>query len=77
MPSKLSVVPTATQPGVHDAEILPSTYLASLDVNGNPFNAFVKAIATFNYNYRNWFNIIKVGGDWRMNKTTAKGSSTT
>lgn len=59
--------------GVHDAEILPSTYLASLDVNGNPFNAFVKAIATFNYNYRNWFNIIKVGGDWRMNKNYGEG----
>ena len=73
VPSKLSVVPTATQPGVHDAEILPSTYLASLDVNGNPFNAFVKAIATFNYNYRNWFNIIKVGGDWRMNKNYGEG----
>ena len=70
---RIYAIPAATEQGAHNAGYLPGTYNAELDVYGNPFNAFVKALALFNMNSERTTNILKLGGDWNMNKNYGKG----
>lgn len=64
---------TGVSEGVYDAEILPSRYEATLQVDGKPFYAFAKTMATFGIDTSNSYNSLRVGVDWSMSKNYGGG----
>lgn len=63
-------ISVATEPGAHDAVILPAVYDATLQVDGRPFYAYVNLVASFRAGIHN----IMTGCDWNMDKNFGDGT---
>lgn len=66
-------LPTATQTGVNDAELLPFNYVADATLDGKPMNVFVKAVLGLGVHTGKVYHSIKVGGDWKYDKNFGNG----
>ena len=66
-------IPNTMKEGESDAVLLPGSYIAQHEVDGKPFTAFVKAMATFRADAKRLTNEIKVGSDWSMAKNYGEG----
>ena len=71
--SRLTVAPLSREEGVNDAYILPYKYTGHHEVDGKPFNAFLKANATFQVPSTILHNSLLVGADWNVDKNFGKG----
>lgn len=72
-----NTVPLSTnlQEGEHDVTVVPSSYEATLQVDGKPFYAFARSTASFEISpdsRRVWK--FKTGAEWSMNKNYGKGT---
>ncbi|MCQ4873401.1 TonB-dependent receptor [Butyricimonas paravirosa] len=66
-------IPNNTEEGEHDGIFLPYKYTAYLEVDGQPINAYVKAMGQYDINLFNTTNRLKAGVEWQMSKNLGKG----
>ena len=66
-------IPDNTEEGEHDGIFLPYRYTAHLKVDGQPLNAYSKAMGELGFNISGVENAMKIGAEWRMNKNLGKG----
>ncbi|MCM1449595.1 MAG: TonB-dependent receptor [Clostridiales bacterium] len=69
MPMTVSLVP-----GPNYAGYLPMLYLATLDVEGDPFTAYIKAATTLGYTSGTVTYALKGGIEWNMSKNYGRGN---
>ena len=62
-----------TEEGEYDALILPYTYDATQEVDGQPLNLFVKLNARLQIPSRKVANTLLIGADWNMDKNYGRG----
>lgn len=62
-----------TDEGEYDALILPYTYDATQEVDGQPLNLFVKLNARLQIPSRKVANTLLIGADWNMDKNYGRG----
>lgn len=62
-----------TEEGEYDALILPYTYDATQEVDGQPLNMFVKLNARLQIPSRKVANTLLIGADWNMDKNYGRG----
>ena len=62
-----------TEEGEYDALILPYTYDATQEVDGQPLNLFVKFNARLQIPSRKVANTLLIGADWNMDKNYGRG----
>ena len=72
--SRVMPMPVSLTQGSNYVGYLPMLYLASLDVEGDPFTAFVKGATTLNRTVGNLSSFIKAGVEWNMSKNYGRGN---
>ena len=68
-----TAVPNSLAPGEHDAQFLEASYIADLTVDGQPLNAYAKALATFGVKTAATSSTIVAGADWALDKNLGRG----
>ena len=68
-----TAVPNSLSPGEHDAQFLEPSYIADLTVDGQPLNAYAKAVAKFGIESATTSSTIIAGADWSLDKNLGRG----
>lgn len=71
--SQGGIVPIYQGTGVGEAIVLPATYLASLEVDGRPLNAYATLRNAFKFNTHNILHNLQVGIEWKTDKNFGAG----
>lgn len=67
------IIPVSMDPGEQDAFVLPDRYLATVTVDGKPFNIFSTLRATSEFKTSTIKHKAQAGLEWRMDKNYGKG----
>lgn len=70
--TRLRPCPTAS-PRANTTPFLEASYIADLTVDGQPLNAYAKALATFGVKTAATSGTIVVGADWALDKNLGRG----
>lgn len=70
---KDTAIPDNTEEGEHDGIFLPYRYTAHLKVDGQPLNAYAKAVGELQFDILQVTNDLKLGIEWSMDKNLGKG----
>ena len=70
---RATIAATSVEPGESDAVILPYSYTTKHEVEGKPFNLFVKVNAKLQVPSQKVFNALLLGIDWNVDKNYGKG----
>lgn len=73
-PSRIMPITVSLVPGPNYVDYLPMLYLATLDVKGDPFTAYIKGAATFRYTTSLLTSTLKAGIEWNMSKNYGRGN---
>ena len=68
-----TAVPNSLSPGERDAQFLEASYIADLTVDGQPLNAYAKAVAKFGIESAVTGSTIIAGADWTLDKNLGRG----
>ena len=72
--SRVMPMPVSLTPGSNYVGYLPMLYLATLDVEGDPFTAYLKGAVTLNRTAGNLSSFLKAGIEWNMSKNYGRGN---
>ena len=72
--SRVMPLPVSLTPGSNYVGYLPMMYLATLDVEGDPFTAYVKGGASMKWTSGNLSSFLKAGLEWNMSKNYGRGN---
>ena len=72
--SRVMPMPVSLVPGSNYVGYLPMLYLATLDVEGDPFTAYVKGATTMKWTAGNLSSFLKAGIEWNMSKNYGRGN---
>ena len=72
--SRVMPMPVSLVPGSNYVGYLPMLYLATLDVEGDPFTAIVKGATTMKWTAGNLSSFLKAGIEWNMSKNYGRGN---
>ncbi|MDE6369051.1 MAG: TonB-dependent receptor plug domain-containing protein [Muribaculaceae bacterium] len=72
--SRVMPMPVSLIPGSNYVGYLPMLYLATLDVEGDPFTAFVKGATSLNWTSGILSSFMKAGVEWNMSKNYGRGN---
>lgn len=71
--SQILPLPISLTPGSNYVDYLPMSYRAWLNVEGDPFTAFVKGATTFQFKTSRLTSTLKAGVEWNMSKNYGRG----
>lgn len=72
--ARVMPMPVSLTPGSHYVNYLPLLYYATLDVEGDPFTAFVKGATTLRFGSGPFTSNLKAGVEWNMSKNYGRGN---
>ncbi|PID88446.1 MAG: hypothetical protein CSB06_00105 [Bacteroidia bacterium] len=70
---RTSPILTATESGEYYGDFLPASYLAHLEIDGQPLFFYARIRSRFHKDIESMRNRILVGADWRYNKNLGEG----